>query len=258
MPKLCWTRTQDVIKLVVLNRDVYDYFVEKLNSQDLNRYTLSNLQYGSMSQELQHCFGRVRSFIKNRLHLTDFDFDFDTSNQDDLNHLHRQWVILHQHYPNISALTDHVLPGEMSAINELIHAIEKSTEDMEATTPNPNYTMPNQFGTDILGFDFCNISIAYNNLGRSTWEKWQNDDRTNGPDTNNFDEIYSTLKLHVSRTKKLSAPDGYRIWCDQNKMPCVGGHIPLANFDKVDDNLLQYRQLFYKNSLIENNFITLE
>ena len=258
MPKLCWTQTRDVIELVVLNHSLYDYFVDHLNAQNLNRYTVSNIRYDSLSQELQHRFGRIRSFVKDRLHLTDFDFDLDTSNQDNLNHLHRQWVNLHQCYPNISALTDRVLPGDMSAINKLIHAIEKSTEDMEATTPNPNYTMPNHFGTSILGFDFCNISIAYNNLGRSTWEKWQNDDRTNGSDTNNFDEIYSTLNLHVSRVRKLSAPESYQIWCDQNKMPCVGGHIPLANFDKLDDNLLQYRQLFYKNSLVENNFITLE
>ena len=258
MPKLCWTQTGDAIELVVLNRGVYDYFVENLNAQNLNLYTVSKLQYGSLSQELQHCFGRIRSFVKDRLHLTDFDFDLDTSNHHDLNHLHRQWVKLHQRHPNISTLTDRVLPGDMSAINKLIHAIEKSTKDMEATTPNPNYTMPNHFGTAVLGFDFCNISILYHNLGRTTWEKWQHDDRVDGTDTNNFNEIYTTLELHVSRVRKSSAPEGYQIWCDQNKMPCVGGHIPLANFDKLDDNLLQYRQLFYKNSLVENNFITLE
>jgi hypothetical protein len=118
--------------------------------------------------------------------------------------------------------------------------------------------MPNHFGTSILGFDFCNVSIPYNNLGRSTWEKWQNDDRVDDSDTNNFNEIYTNLKLNVSQVKKISAPYEYQIWCDQHKMPCVGGHIPLANLDKLNDNLLQYRQLFYKNSLIENNFITLE
>ena len=258
MPKLCWTQTGDAIELEVLNRDVYDYFIEKLNSQSLNRYTVTNFEYASLSQELQHCFGRIQKFIRDRLCLTDFDFDLDTSDQDDLNHLHRQWVKLHQRYPNISKLTDPTLPRDIAHINELIHAIEKCTEDMDATTTNPNYTMPNHFGTSILGFDFCNVSIPYNNLGRSTWEKWQNDDRVDDSDTNNFNEIYTNLKLNVSQVKKISAPYEYQIWCDQHKMPCVGRHIPLANLDKLNDNLLQYRQLFYKNSLIENNFITLE
>jgi len=258
MPKLCWTQTRDAIELEILNHSVYDYFIENLNSQSLNQYTVSNLQYAALSQELQHRFGRIRSFVQNRLHLTDFDFDFDTSNQDDLNHLHRQWVKLHQRYPNVSALSDRVLPGDMAAINKLIHAIEESTHDMKATTANTNYTMPNHFGTDILKFDMCNVSIAYHNLGRTSWQKWQHDDRINDSDTNNFNEIYTSLNLNVLRVRQRSMPTGYQTWCDQNKIPCVGSHIPLANFDKLDHNLLQYRQLFYKNSLIENNFITLE
>ena len=123
MPKLCWTQTGDAIELEVLNRDVYDYFIEKLNSQSLNRYTVTNFEYASLSQELQHCFGRIQKFIRDRLCLTDFDFDLDTSDQDDLNHLHRQWVKLHQRYPNISKLTDPTLPRDIAHINELIHAI---------------------------------------------------------------------------------------------------------------------------------------
>ena len=258
MPRLRWTQTHDVIKLAVVDHSVYEYFVEQLNTNALNQYTVSNLGYASLSQDLQQRFQRIQSFVRNRLQFTDFDIEFDPSNQDDLNHLHRQWVKLHQKHPNIVTVVDRVLPGEIKAINKLIHTIEESTLNLEAVSSDPNYIMPNIFGTGILGFGVYNISIAYNNLGRSTWQKWQNNDTTGDTDLNNFSELYTTLRLNVTRHQTYGPPAEYQTWCKQHDLPCVGSQMPLANFDKLDENLLQYRQLFYKNSLIENNFITLE
>jgi hypothetical protein len=258
MPKLRWTQTHDVIELAVINYDLYYYFIEQLNAHSLNQYTVSNLRYASLSQELQTCFWRIQSFVQTRLQLTDFDFEFDPSNQDDLNHLHSQWVKIHQRFPNIDLITDAVLPGDMAAINKLIHDVEDSTQNLTATTPNPKYTIPNPFGTQVLVFGIYNITVAYNNLGRSTWHKWQQNDSILDTDHNDFAEIYTTLALNVCRHEKRQAPPEYQAWCDQQNLHCVGSQMPLANFDKLDENLLQYRQLFYKNSLIENNFITLE
>jgi hypothetical protein len=258
MPRLRWTQTHDVIELAVIDHGVYEYFVEQLNSRALNQYTVSNLRYASLSQELQQRFDRIQSFVQSRLHLTDFDVEFDPGNQDDLNRLHSQWVKLHQRFPNISAVADRVFPGDLNAINQLIHAIEESTLNLDAVSPDPDYSMLNRFGTGILGFGVYNISIAYNNLGRSTWQKWQNNDTTIDTDLNNFSELYTTLRLHVTQHQTHGPPAEYQKWCNQHGLPCVGNRMPLANFDKLDENLLQYRQLFYKNSLIENNFITLE
>lgn len=258
MPKLRWTQTHDVIELAVVDHGVYEYFVEQLNSHALNQYTVSDPGYASLSQELQQRFDRVQSFVHDRLHLTDFDIEFDPGNQDDLNHLHSLWVKLHQRYPNIATVAGHVVPGDLPAINKLIHAIEESTLNLEAVSPDPNYTMSNLFGTQALRFGVYNISIAYNNLGRSSWQKWQHNDSTIDTDLNNFSELYTTLQFKVMRHETRSAPKEYQAWCDQHDLPCVGGQMPLANFDKLDENLLYYRQLFYKNSLVENNFITLE
>lgn len=258
MPRLRWTQTHDVIELAVIDHSVYEHFVEQLNSRALNQYTVSDPGYASLSQELQQRFDRIQSFVHDRLHLTNFDIELDTGNQDDLNRLHSQWVKLHQRFPNIATVADSVFPGDLHAINQLIHAIEESTWNLQAVSSDPNYMMPNRFGTDILGFGVYNISIAYNNLGRSTWQKWQNNDTTIDTDLNNFSEIYTTLRLKVVRHEERSAPKEYQTWCEQHSLPCVGSQMPLANFDKLDENLLQYRQLFYKNSLIENNFITLE
>lgn len=258
MAKLRWTQTQDVIELEVVNEDVYEYFIGQLNANGINQYTITDLGYASLSQELQHRFSRIQSFVKTRLHLTDFNSEFDLSDQDDLNHLHRQWVKLHQKHPNISTIANHALPGDMAAINKLIHAVEECTLKFEAISLAPHYTMPNPFGTEVLGFGTYNISIAYNNLGRSTWQKWQNNDTIVDSDLNNFDELYTTLSLNVAQIETRSKPDGYKTWCAKHNLPCVGNQMPLANFDRLDENLLQYRQMFYKNSLVENNFIILE
>lgn len=258
MPKLRWTQTHDAIELVAIDHRVYKYFVEQLNSRNINQYTVSGLRYASLSQELQQRFTRIQSFVKTRLHLTDFDSEFDPSNQDDLNHLHRQWVKLHQKYPNIDTIANHALPGDMAAINKLIHAVEECTLNFEAISLAPHYTMSNPFGTEALGFGTYNISIAYNNLGRSTWQKWQNNDTIADSDLNNFDELYTTLTLNVAQVETRLEPDRYKAWCAEHNLPCVGNQMPLANFDRLDENLLQYRQMFYKNSLVENNFIILE
>jgi hypothetical protein len=258
MPKLRWTQTHDVIELAVVDHKVYEYFVEQLNTNDLNHYTMPDLGYASLSQELQQRFTRIQSFVQSRLNLTDFDIEFDPSNQDDLNRLHSQWVKLHQRFPNIATVADRVLPGDLTAINKLIHTIEESALTLKADSLDPNYKMPNLFGTTVLGFGIYNISIAYNNLGRSTWQKWQNNDTTIDTDLNNFSELYTTLRFYVGRSETQEPPIEYRAWCNQHGLPCVGNRMPLANFDKLDENILQYRQLFYKNSLVENNFITLE
>lgn len=258
MPRLRWTQTHDAIELEVIDHCVYEYFVEQLNSQNINQYTVLSLEYASLSQELQQRFGRIKSFVQSQLRLTDFDFELDPSNQDDLNHLHRQWVKLHQQFPNIATIANHVLPGDLDAVNKLIHAIEESTLALEAISLDTNYTMPNHFSAETLGFGVYNVSIAYNNLGRSTWQKWQNSDTTIDTDLNNFADLYTTLRLNVGRTRTGNPPAEYQTWCEQHGLPCVGSQMPLANFDKLDENLLQYRQLFYKNSLVENNFITLE
>jgi hypothetical protein len=258
MPRLRWTQTHDVIELAVVDHSVYEYFVEQLNTNALNQYTVSDLGYASLSQELQQRVDRIRSFVQRRLYLTDFDIELDPSNQDDLNRLHIQWVKLHQQFPNIATVADNVLPGDLAAINKLIHAIEESTLNFEAVSLNPYHIIPNPFGPTILDFGIYNISIAYNNLGRSSWQKWQNNDTTIDTDLNNFLELYTTLRLNVGRSETRETPTQYQTWCNQHGLPCVGSQMPLANFDKLDENLLQYRQLFYKNSLIENNFITLE
>jgi len=255
MPKLRWNATQDAIDLEVVDHRVYDYFREQLNLHSLNKYTVSHLGYATLSQELQESFGNLQNLFRTKLQSSIFDFDFDPSNQFDLNRLHRSWVKVHRQYPNVGRIFDSTF---LARINKLIHYIEELTTPFEITTPNPYFSMPNIFGTDVLKYGTFNVTISFNNLGRTSYNKWLNGDQVHDTDTNNFNEFYTTLTINTNPSIEQSLPTAYTNWCKQNHMPCVGGIMPLANLDKLEKNLLQYRQLFYKNSLIENNFITLE
>jgi hypothetical protein len=258
MPKLVWSSTADVINLNPIDNDVYNYFVEQLNKNSLNRYPMLDLGFVKLSQELQTNFGLAQKLFRTRLNSSVFDFEFDASNQEHLNSLHRRWVKVHQEFPYIGKLFDTQIPGVLNSINKSIHAIEDLTQTVEIESPDTTKLIPNPFGTDILKYGIFNLSIAFNNLGRSSYNKWINGDAIQDTDTNNFSEFYTTLRLKTLPTTEQTAPTEYQQWCRTYSIPCVGNQMPLANFDKIDDNLLYYRQLFYKNSLIENNFIILE
>lgn len=258
MPKLTWTHTGDTVVLNPLNPAVYEYFVDQLNLHSINRYSIENLDFEKLSVELEHLVKAVKQIFKTRLQSSAFDFDFDASDQTHLNSLHRQWVKVHQQFPQCGKLLDTQIPGGFDRINKLIHAIEELTNCFELLSPQPDVAMPNPFEQDVLAHGVFNISIAYNNLGRSSYHKWLNHDSVCDSDLNNFDDFYTNLICKLLPTCHYALPQEYQQWCYKNGIPCVGNQMPLANFDNLDSNLLKYKQMFYKNSLIPNNFITLE
>ena len=258
MPKLRWTATDDAIELSVIDHRVYDYFVGHINAKSINKYSVSDLDIASLSCALSDHFGTVRTLFQEKLHIDAFDFDFDPGQQQHLNHLHQQWAKLHQRYPSITKLVDRHRPGAMHQINKLIHRLEQSYQNFTMVNEQPTWCMPNPFGTDVLQHGWFNLGIDYNNLGRSSFDKWLVDDQTLDTDLNNFEEFYTTLRVRVVPATTVLLPKPYQNWCKQHQIPCVGSQVPLANFDNVEQNMLKYRQMFYKNSMIENNFITLE
>ena len=67
MPKLRWTATRDAIDLAVIDHSVYNYFVEQLNSNALNHYTMSDLGYATLSQELSDSFGTLQELFRTQI-----------------------------------------------------------------------------------------------------------------------------------------------------------------------------------------------
>lgn len=257
MAHLVWTVTGDTIPLDPVH-EVYDYFVEQLNVGNLNRYLMPDLGVATLGDELQTKVTAVRNFLQTKLRSSAFDFELDPTNQVHLNALHRQWVKVHQQFPNIGKLLDTQIPGVLDRINKVIHAIEDATAIFEIASPDPNMVFDNPFGKQALKFGTYNVSVSFNNLGRNSYNKWLHFDHTHDSDTNNFHELYTTLTIRTVPPMVQTAPVEYQQWCNHYNIPCTGNQLVLANFDNVVENLLKYKQVFYQNSLIENNFIILE
>lgn len=258
MAQLIWSVTGDTIPLDPVDCDVYNYFVAELNRNNLNCYTMPDLGLVPLSVELQTKVQLVNNLLQSKLRISAFDFDLDPTNQAHLNTLHRQWVKVHQQFPHIGQLLDTQIPGVFDRINKVIHAIEDLTAIFEITSKQPNHIIANPFRSEILQYGVYNVSISYNNLGRHSYNKWLNGDIIHDTDTNNFAEFYTTLMIKVLPTINQTAPIEYQQWCSRYQLPCHGNQMALANFDNAEENLLQYKQMFYNNSTIENNFITLE
>lgn len=255
MPRLVWTSTGDCIDLNPCNHQFYEYFVHKLNENDLGRYNVDDLGFASLRDELLKNFAEFKNFAKSRLNSDEFDFDIDPSNHADLNRLHRDWVKYQQQHWAITKIFDqHIL----EQINVAIHEIEKLTFRIELSTDRPGRCFPNVFDKSILKHGLYNLEVQFNNLGRSSYNKWQYGDPVNDSDTNNFDEVYTTLILQALPGEEYELPTQYRDWCHKHNIECVGSCLPLANFDNAEQNLVKYRQLILTNSLVRNNFIILE
>ena len=170
-----------------------------------------------------------------------------------LNRLHREWVKLHQAYPTISSILESIEPGSslhLFQLNKLIHKMEQQFDRFELV--NDIVSFDNIFDYDLTTCGLDGLMINYNNLGRSSMNKWLNFDTVDtDTDTNNFKEIYTELTLSLARPRTYQVPAEYK----NNRV--LGDNIGLANFDKLEENLLNYRQLVYKNFRLPSNLIEL-
>jgi len=263
MAKLVWERSGDVIEIQPINQEVYSYFVENLYRTDQNFYTLPVPHVENLLAELTAHLKSVNHVLQNKFHIQPWSINvLELLDQSQLNQVHKMWVELHLRHPNLPVMIEQTLPGckyQLHRINKCIHELEQSFDSITCRTPNPTVNFFNTFGETILSFDTYSIRVDYNNLGRSTYNKWLNfDNDLDDKDTNNFKEIYTSITVSLARTCTGSAPKEYIDWAKLHNTKPHGKTLNLAKFDKLDENLLLYRNLFYKNSLITDNYFTLK
>lgn len=254
MSKLVWSLTGDEINLVPCNNELYEYFVAQLESHDINRYVAPHLDHSDLFACLDESLSVVNRLLTDKFKISTFDIQAPNwHDQTQLNYLHRSWVILHQQHPNISSVCESVKEGSSKhfyMLNKLIHSAEEKFDEFTLINDTDSFT--NIFDYDLTTVGTTGLMINYNNLGRSTFGKWINfDSKDIEIDTNNFKEIYTELTMSLSRPRTYTVPKEY------NNNHLLGDKIGLANFDKLEENLLNYRQLVYKNFRLASNFIEL-
>lgn len=253
MPNLVWTLTGDEIPLIPCNNELYEYFVSQLDAHRVNRYCAPYTDHSDMFDQFNEAVSTLNTVLKNKFKCSTFDLtDPNWHDQTLLNQLHREWVKLHQQYPSIGSIIERTEPGSsiyLYRLNKLIHAMEQQFDQFQLI--NDTVSFDNVFDYDLTTCGLDGLMINYNNLGRSSFNKWLNFDSIEDSDTNNFNEIYTELTMSLARPRSYPVPKEY------NNNRLLGDKIGLANFDKLEENLLHYRQLVYKNFRIASNIIEL-
>jgi hypothetical protein len=139
---------------------------------------------------------------------------------------------------------------DIERINKALHEIEENWVSRLQSNNNP---LP---GTPLIPgyFGQANIKIPYENLGRSSYNKWLNfDNSLETSDTNNFNELHNKLTLNLNRTFIIDPPAAYVEWTVKKGFKSLPNDLLLANFVDLETKQHIYRALFMKNFVLERN-----
>lgn len=258
--KLVWTNTGDSIDIDVYNIELATYWLDNLEAAQKNSFnlTFTSLSDVTIADQLNNTLKEINSCLikANILDLEKFN-DSDFLDQDVLNRLHEVWVKLHHNHPtivNFMCTTNKL--QQWADINLLIHQIENDCYISYINYDRYPWQIPNIFGSKILTFDQYQLELHFQNLGRSTYDKWYNyDDNVIDADTNNFTHIGGKVDIRLTRYQQITPPQEYINWCDMHKVTAYGYKLPLGNFKDYKNNLTTIRHLFFKNLADENNRI---
>jgi hypothetical protein len=244
--KLIWQKTGDYIVCDPLDHKFVEYWLE--NQNKFVWQTTNCFPQQQLISELSYLVEQIQKDLnKVKIKLIETPIDF---NQNTLNILHRRWVQLHIEYPNISTLFDTNFKISLNRINKALHELEESWS-LKLSSDNTPLTaydkLPRLFGQ-------ANINLPYENLGRSSYNKWLNfDESLETTDTNNFNELYNKISINLNRSFIIDPPKDYVNWTRNKGFEAVPNKLQLANFINLDTKQDIYRSLFMKNFVLDLN-----
>ena len=245
--KLVFKKTGDSLGFESPNQKLLEYFITQCTNTTADVFK-SNRSLKQDCTKLFDCIGAVDDFLSNKLSIDVFTKYREVKlNQIVLNSLHEDWVKFQLKHSNISLLLERKHPELLDKfrwINEGIHELESVSYDFR----NYNHHVwqcDNPYGTDVLDFNQYNISMAFNNLGRASFNKWNvYDDNIKDTDTNDFTQLSGQIFIRLSRPYTQSAPVEYVNWCVENGYPTVGKTLGIGNFTNTVDIV---SEVFYRN-----------
>jgi hypothetical protein len=254
--RLFWQSTGDSLRFDPLDEEFALYYVEHFQKPF---HLSSATAKGELFIKLRECLDNTNHFLQ-RFRLPLFNIPENLYSQDALNSLHEEWVKLQIKHPNLSIIAEKIsreCKQDLDDINHIIHDIEGSFLFNYRSYDLVVDQVENIFGTDILRNGRFNIVVHYDNLGRSTFDKWQQGD-TNifDVDTNDYKMIGGRLIFDLTRSYEIPLPEEYITFCNSLKIKPIPDLLPLGNFDRGE--LDKARELFLRNYRIEDNPIFLE
>lgn len=243
--KLVWGKSGDFIECIPIDIGFAEYWID--SQQNFIWQTTSCFPQHDLINELNSLIGDVdKELSKIKIRLIDSSMTIDQSK---INMLHTNWVRLFKKHPNINKLFGIDFKNKMDRINKALHELEESWKLQMFANREPrviDYQLPIIFGKS-------NIEIPYENLGRSSYNKWANFDNNITEDTNDFNELHYKVQINLNRPYTTQAPIEYVKWCGELSIIPKSNELLLANFSNLETKLDTYRTLFMKNFVLDNN-----
>jgi hypothetical protein len=254
--KLVWENTGDEIAFVPTFPDLLDYYINELDCQNSNKFFCKKSKFDHVIVEnLRRCLA-VTQPLSAKIPMEIDDWSGDVYDQCYLNKLHRQWVKTGIRYPKLPNLLRSIGNKDVDFrnINENIHLLETSFDYEFINYKDDPYQIKNIFGKDILSFNTANLMLGFDNLGRSSWDKFINwDNNIVDTDTNDFECLSGRIELNLSRPLKIDPSVDYMNWCQMYNIPIVGRRIGLGNIVDLNQDLTKIRKILVRNIYEQTN-----
>jgi hypothetical protein len=289
---LVFENSGDSLPFESVNCEVLSFYVNQLNQQGLNKFSAKNQNLGktilSKIEQFRTCIIEVNEWLYDLADMNIGVYDAEEYlDQDILNQIHADWVNsqsliyniqekrkqfnfsgiaeqVHDRFPDdiqtppLSTVIDRIGKSEIyRSLNEPhIHKLESSFDSIRYQVSNTwTIIADNLFSKNILTNNIANLSITFNHLGRTLYNKYTNFDiNLKYDDENSYDQLlgFVTLSLVPPQTIPLSIE--YVDWCKlHNKVPS-GNYLNIGNIPNLYENLTKYRKIIFHNLLSNNTF----
>jgi hypothetical protein len=248
--KLVWSRTGDELVLDVLNHNLFYYWIEQLETRNLNSFRLEPARIYTIAIK-SGFIPKLVEKVNTRLPEDKLPLG-DCLDQNYLNELHREWVKLQLRRPAVKSylqLKDTDAAQAFDNINRELHELERLCKYFYQTA-SPTTVFENPFVQDIEAMtrSHSHIFVSYKNLGRTAWHKWCSGDlNLSDSDTNEYDTIGTDIILDVNPSNGLTLPDAYIQACKSAGVAAVGPELGLARFN-LDHGWARVHTLLRRNS----------
>lgn len=254
--KLVWQLTGDEIDFVPVNFALLEYYVCQLNQQSANQFHCKDSKFTDANvSALTDSLAMVETRAS-RLPMQISDWQGDVLDQTYLNQLHMQWVKTNLEYPSLTQLLRAMknLDQPFREINNCLHTVESSFRFSFANYEIDPCQIDNIFGPEIMSFDLPNLTMGFDSLGRSTWNKFLNwDNNVKDTDTNDHQQLSGLIDLSLLRPISRQPPAEYAQWCQQHQIPVIGSKVGLGNIIDLEANLTDIRKILARNTYQQPN-----
>ena len=238
-------------KLNLKTSEVAEWYVQQLDKDKVNYFHHIDRPIAKTMSKLRTVLENTNDFFTKKFNIDVFEkYIGKQLTQNDLNHIHEDWVKLHHDKPGMIRLLEQLSLEKLNDfrdINEFVHEYEDGQMYEYRNYKEQRWAIDNPFGTKILNWNHWQIQIEGNNLGRSTYQKWLNfDDNAVDTDTADMLTMSGNLFIDIKQPRTLHPPKEYQDYCAKHNIECVNSDY--VNFANFEDNIDIVRQAFEKNT----------